>query len=194
MILRGQLRPLVRADDVELRFDAPGAPLALRTDEDKLMQVLRNLVSNALKFTPHGEVRRARRSATATRVRFEVADTGIGIAPADLPRIFDEFVQIPGELQRAGTAPGSGCRWRASSSGCSAGEIDVASTVGAGTTFTVSLPLTRRRGAGRAARPDRRGARRRRRRGGALRGRGPPARHGVADGGGQRRVGGARGA
>ena len=81
-----------------------------------------------------------------------VADTGIGIAPDDLPRIFDEFVQVPGELQRPARAPGSGCRWPASSSGCWAARSTCASTVGVGTTFTVS---TAARGVPRTRAPSR---------------------------------------
>src|SRR4051794_10628161 len=79
VILRGQLRPLVRGGEVELRFDCPSAPVVFSTDEGKLTQILRNLVSNALKFTPRGEVI-VRAAAEANHARFEVSDTGIGIA------------------------------------------------------------------------------------------------------------------
>src|SRR4051812_48390084 len=140
VMLRGQLRPLLHGDAVHLRFDAPSAPIRLRTDEDKLMQVIRNLVSNALKFTSRGEVV-VRASAGGDRARFEVADTGIGIAARDLPRIFEEFVQIPGELQREGHGTGLGLPLTRKLVGLLGGELDVTSTVGEGTTFTVTLPL-----------------------------------------------------
>jgi CheY-like chemotaxis protein/nitrogen-specific signal transduction histidine kinase len=140
VILRGQLRPLLRTDDVELRFDAPSAPITLRSDEDKLMQIVRNLVSNALKFTRRGEVV-VRAALEGERVRFEVADTGIGIAPADLPRVFEEFVQVPGELQREGHGTGLGLPLTRKLVGLLGGTIDVESVVGSGTTFTVRLPV-----------------------------------------------------
>ena len=107
VLLRGQLRPLMKSADAELRFEFPSTPVTLHTDEGKLMQVLRNLVSNAVKFTPRGEVI-VSAEPVGDDVRFEVRDTGIGIAPEDLPRIFDEFVQIPGELQRSGQGTGLG--------------------------------------------------------------------------------------
>jgi len=140
VILRGQLRPLIRGDAVELRFDLPGDELQLRTDEDKLMQILRNLVSNALKFTPRGEVV-VRAAREDERVRFEISDTGIGIAPDDLPRIFEEFVQLPGELQREGHGTGLGLPLTRKLVTLLGGTIAAESVVGAGTTFTVTLPL-----------------------------------------------------
>jgi signal transduction histidine kinase/CheY-like chemotaxis protein len=154
VVLRGQLRPLLPGGDVELRFDAPSEPVTLRTDEDKLMQIVRNLVSNALKFTPRGEVV-VRAHAEGEQVSIEVSDTGIGIAPENLGRIFEEFVQIPGELQREGRGTGLGLPLTRKLVGLLGGEIDVRSTVGAGTTFTVTLPVS---GVAAAALPDLTGA------------------------------------
>jgi signal transduction histidine kinase/CheY-like chemotaxis protein len=140
VMLRGQLRPLLGTDEVELRFDAPSAPITLRSDEDKLMQIMRNLISNALKFTPSGEVV-VRAALEGEWVRFAVADTGIGIPPGDLERIFEEFVQVPGELQREGHGTGLGLPLTRKLVGLLGGTIEVESTAGAGTTFSVRLPL-----------------------------------------------------
>jgi signal transduction histidine kinase len=100
--LRGMLRPLLLNRSLALVFDEPEGLPAMFTDEGKLSQILRNFISNALKFTEAGEVRI---SATLGRdgdtVLFSVADTGIGIAPADQERIFEEFTQIA----QAGSAP-----------------------------------------------------------------------------------------
>jgi signal transduction histidine kinase len=139
VILRGQLRPLVRAEGVELRFAFPAEAASIRTDEGKLMQVLRNLISNALRFTVEGEVVIAA-AIDEGKARFEVTDTGIGIAEADLPRIFDEFVQIPGSLQQPGHGTGLGLPLARKLVGLLGGRIEVRSTVGAGTTFTVTVP------------------------------------------------------
>ena len=154
VILRGQLRPLLLGGAVELRFDFPGEPIELRTDEDKLMQIIRNLVSNALKFTPRGEVL-VRAERDGDHLRLEVSDTGIGIAPQNLTRIFEEFVQIPGELQREGHGTGLGLPLTRKLVGLLGGEIDVRSAVGTGTTFTVTLP---RSGSVAATLPDLTGA------------------------------------
>ncbi|HEU4973870.1 MAG TPA: ATP-binding protein [Baekduia sp.] len=138
--LRAQLRPLVAGRDVELRLDAePDLPL-LHTDEDKLVQILRNLISNALKFTARGEV-----AVTAERdgdvVAFRVRDTGVGIAPDDLERIFEEFVQVGGVQQRRTRGTGLGLPLSRKLAELLGGRIEVESELGRGTTFTVRLPI-----------------------------------------------------
>ena len=156
---------------------APDLP-PLRTDEGKLMQVLRNLVSNALKFTPAGEVV-VGADAHDGVVRFEVRDTGIGIAPEDLPRIFAEFVQIPGELQRNGHGTGLGLPL-ASARRAARRRDRREQRLGEGTTFTVVAAGGRPIAPRRRSPTLRRRARRRRRRDRALRRAGPPARHRLA--------------
>jgi signal transduction histidine kinase/CheY-like chemotaxis protein len=139
--LRGQLRPLALDGSVELRFDvAPDLP-TLCTDEAKLVQILRNLVSNALKFSPGGEVVVAAEPwREGDGVAFRVADTGIGIAPGDLARVFDEFVQIPGEHQRRRKGTGLGLPLASKLAAALGGSIHVESEPGRGTVFTVRMP------------------------------------------------------
>ena len=82
---------------------------ALYTDEAKVAQILRNLISNALKFTEEGEVRvTARLSDDETSITFAVRDTGIGIAPEDHDRIFEEFSQVQTRLQKKVKGTGLG--------------------------------------------------------------------------------------
>jgi signal transduction histidine kinase/CheY-like chemotaxis protein len=138
--LRGQLRPLTEGTTVDLRFDCPPDLPLLHTDEGKLVQVLRNLVSNALKFTPSGEVL-VTAAAVDDNVSFRIRDTGIGIAAADLDRIFDEFVQLPGELQGARQGTGLGLPLARKLVVSLGGRMQAASEVGVGTTFTVEIPL-----------------------------------------------------
>ena len=97
--LRAMLRPLATNEAVSLVIEDPAESVELYTDEQRLAQVLRNFVSNALKFTAKGEVRLAVNVEDAL-VRFTVTDTGIGIAPADRERIFEEFTQVDGPIQR----------------------------------------------------------------------------------------------
>src|SRR5882757_2100739 len=97
--LRGMLRPLLVGDAVKLSFEEPQSTLTLYNDEGKVSQILRNFISNAIKFTEQGEVSvSAQLSEDRQTVRFSVADTGIGIAPEDQGRIFDEFTQLPSPL------------------------------------------------------------------------------------------------
>jgi signal transduction histidine kinase len=86
--LRGALRPLLTTSSIELSFDAGDDIPEMVTDEAKVAQILRNLISNALKFTEKGEVRVTARYEPAMQlVTFQVRDTGIGIAAKDLERI-----------------------------------------------------------------------------------------------------------
>jgi two-component system, sensor histidine kinase and response regulator len=123
----------------------PAAPRHLRGDPQRLRQVLLNLTSNAVKFTPAGEVV-VEASVVATRdgqvdVRFEVRDTGIGIAPADLERMFEPFVQADSSTTREYGGTGLGLAISRRLVAAMGGRLEVASTVGAGTSFWFVLPL-----------------------------------------------------
>ena len=141
-LLRGMFRPLHQNADVALVFEpADGLP-SIYTDETKLAQIIRNLISNALKFTAKGEVRiSCVAGAAGDSVIFAVSDTGIGISSEDRMAIFDEFVQIESPLQAEHRGAGLGlavCQRLASVLGA---RIEVESEVGGGSTFTVEVPL-----------------------------------------------------
>jgi signal transduction histidine kinase/CheY-like chemotaxis protein len=139
--LRGMLRPLLVTETVDLVFDAPESLPSLNTDESKVSQILRNFISNALKFTERGAVTVRARLEAGDIVVFEVEDTGIGIALEDMELIFEEFAQIPGPLQRRVKGTGLGlplCRKLATILG---GDVSVTSEPGKGSTFSARIPL-----------------------------------------------------
>jgi signal transduction histidine kinase len=140
--LRGTLRALPRHPDVELVVEEPAVAPALRSDEVLLTQVLRNLLTNGLKFTERGEVRlRADWPAGGDRVELTVSDTGIGI-PAELhERVFEEFYQVPGPSQARVAGTGLGLPYARRLAQVLGGSLRVASTPGQGSAFTVDLPL-----------------------------------------------------
>jgi signal transduction histidine kinase/CheY-like chemotaxis protein len=140
--LRGMLRPLLVTDAVNLVFEDPSGIPLMTSDEGKVSQILRNFVSNAIKFTPRGEVRVTAALADDGRaVAFSVTDTGIGIASEDQSRIFEEFSQVdhPLQLQVKGTGLGLPlCRKLANILG---GFITVTSRLGVGSTFVATIPI-----------------------------------------------------
>ncbi|MFZ3310550.1 MAG: ATP-binding protein, partial [Xanthobacteraceae bacterium] len=139
--LRGALRPLLTVPTVELLFDAGEDMPELHTDEAKVAQILRNLISNALKFTETGEVRvTARHREEDGIVTFTVRDTGIGIAPENLERIFEEFAQIDNRLQRKVTGTGLGLPLSKSLAELIGGSVAVESVPGQGSVFTLTIP------------------------------------------------------
>jgi signal transduction histidine kinase/DNA-binding response OmpR family regulator len=139
--LRGMLRPLLVGRAVNLVFEEPERLPLLNTDESKVSQILRNFISNALKFTEQGEVRvKAAYDEKAQSVRFSVTDTGIGIALEDQARIFEEFTQITNPVQRKVKGTGLGlplCKKLAALLG---GEIDLTSQLEVGSTFMITIP------------------------------------------------------
>lgn len=138
--LHATLRPLRTREEVALVFEeAPDLP-RLETDEAKVSQVLRNLVSNALKFTERGEVRVAARPSGDGLVVFEVADTGLGIAPEDAERIFEDFTQVESSVQRRVKGTGLGLPLSRKLAGLLGGSLTVSSRVGAGSVFSLVLP------------------------------------------------------
>ncbi|HEX2569574.1 MAG TPA: response regulator [Polyangia bacterium] len=134
-------RPLVQREAVSLVFEEPTDLPTLETDEGKISQVLRNLVSNALKFTAAGEVRVAARRAGPGLVAFDVRDTGVGIAEADLERVFEEFTQIENSLQKDTKGTGLGLSLSRKLAELLGGTLTVQSRLGVGSTFTLTVPL-----------------------------------------------------
>ena len=138
--LRGMLKPLL-TEDLALVFDAPEALPPLFTDEGKVAQVLRNFLSNAFKFTERGRIRVSAEWIDGDdQMTFSVEDTGIGIAPEDHARIFDEFTQLGNQLQ--GKAKGSGLGLSVSKKLAEVlgGSVSVRSIPGKGSTFSLTLP------------------------------------------------------
>jgi signal transduction histidine kinase/CheY-like chemotaxis protein len=137
--LRGMIRPLITREGVEVAFDLPDQDIALETDEGKVSQVLRNLLSNALKFTTDGEIRVSARQDGDT-VAFAVTDTGIGIAESDHEHIFDEFTQLDSPVQRRVKGTGLGLALSRRLAGVLGGTLTVSSRLGEGATFVLQVP------------------------------------------------------
>ncbi|MCC4600681.1 sensor histidine kinase [Xanthomonas melonis] len=140
--LRGMFRPLADGTTTTLIFEDPPVLPMLYTDDKKLAQILRNFISNALKFTPQGHVRVLAQLEDDSHVRFSVQDTGIGI-PAELHEaLFEDFVQVDSPLQKRLTGTGLGlsiCKRFAELLG---GHVGINSVVGQGSEFFVVLPVT----------------------------------------------------
>jgi CheY-like chemotaxis protein/anti-sigma regulatory factor (Ser/Thr protein kinase) len=137
-----EVRLPAEAKAIRLTFTGPAVPLPILGDALRLQQVFANLLSNAIKFTPSGEKIEVRITSTDTEAEIQVADTGQGIDPAFLPRIFERFTQADSSTTRrqGGLGLGLALVWafverhggtvRAESAG-----------LGQGATFTVRLPL-----------------------------------------------------
>lgn len=140
--LRGMFKPLSVRESVALIFADPDAALPeLSTDQGKVSQILRNLISNALKFTEAGSVRvTARVAADTDMVVFAVADTGVGIAPENHRRVFEEFTQVENPLQKGVKGTGLGLPLSQRLAGLLGGSIDVASELGKGSVFSLAIP------------------------------------------------------
>src|SRR6266704_1848893 len=127
---------------VRMEVTTPAEPVVVSVDATRIRQLILNLLTNAVKYTPAGGSVRLRLGPANGRLTLSVADSGIGIAPGDLPHIFDRFWRADSARTRTGERPGAGlglaiCKWIAEAHG---GQIDVVSRPGRGTTFTVTLP------------------------------------------------------
>ncbi|WP_144967781.1 sensor histidine kinase KdpD [Pseudomonas sp. DE0010] len=139
--LRGMFRPIVDASAVDLIFEEHANLPRLYTDDKKLAQILRNFISNALKFTSQGEVRISACLEGDDSIRFAVSDTGIGIAPELLGTLFEDFAQVDSPLQKRLRGTGLGlslCKRFAELLG---GHVGVESEPGVGSCFFVVIPL-----------------------------------------------------
>ncbi|MDH1260279.1 MULTISPECIES: sensor histidine kinase [Pseudomonas] len=139
--LRGMFRPIVDASAVDLIFEEPLGLPRLYTDDKKLGQILRNFISNSLKFTTRGEVRVSARLEGEDKVRFAVSDTGIGIAAELHDTLFEDFSQVDSPLQKRLRGTGLGLSLCKRFAALLGGEVGVDSTPGVGSTFFVIIPL-----------------------------------------------------
>ncbi|HEX9981703.1 MAG TPA: ATP-binding protein [Thermoanaerobaculia bacterium] len=140
--LRGMLRPLLLNRALSLVFDEPEGLPPMITDEGKVSQILRNFISNALKFTEGGEIRVAASVAPGNHcILFTVTDTGIGIAPEDQEAIFEEFTQIDNPMQASQKGTGLGLPLTRKLAQLLGGRVGVRSEVGVGSTFWAEIPI-----------------------------------------------------
>jgi signal transduction histidine kinase len=133
------VEPLATAKKLEMRIVSPGPGAKVESDQTKIRQILVNLLSNGVKFTDKGTV-----SAEATvhgdDFELKVSDTGIGIQPEHLHKIFDPFWQVEQKATRRATGTGLGLTVTKRLANLLGGDVDVMSKLGEGTTFTVTLP------------------------------------------------------
>ena len=139
--LRGMFKPIVASSSVSLIFEETQAIPRIYTDDKKLSQILRNYISNALKFTTEGEVRIVAQMIAEAEVEFSVTDTGIGIASEHLPSLFSDFVQIDTRLQRRLRGTGLGLSLARKFAGLLGGRVGATSVLGKGSRFWVAIPL-----------------------------------------------------
>ena len=131
--------PSGRARGLTIRADAVDPALVMRTDPGKLRQILANLLTNAVKFTVKGEIV-ARAAERGDEVVFEIQDTGVGIAPNDLERIFEPFWQVQQSTTRETGGSGLGLTVVRRLTHLLGGTVTVESELGKGSTFRVVLP------------------------------------------------------
>lgn len=134
--LRGLVRPMAQASTVEVIVSDEGSPRTILTDELALTGILRNLLSNGIKYTNNGEVRLSVR-VVGSSVEIIVADTGIGIPAGLQEHVFEEFYQVPG-LRRGGT--GLGLSYARRLAALIGGDLRLTSEPGVGTTVVLRLP------------------------------------------------------
>ena len=133
-------RAAVERSGMRLVVETPPMSRPAEVDPEMWVRILANLLSNAMKFTPAGTIT-ARLREIGDDAELTVADTGTGIPPDELTRIFERFHQVPGVLSRSREGVGIGLSLVSDLVAAHRGSIAVASTVGVGSTFTVRLPM-----------------------------------------------------
>jgi signal transduction histidine kinase len=139
--LRGMFRPIIGNTTVALILEEPQSVPRLFTDDKKLSQILRNFISNALKFTIEGEVRVTAQLRDEDWIEFAVTDTGIGIAPEHLSTLFLDFVQLDTRIHKRLRGTGLGLSLAKKFSELLGGQVFAESELGKGSRFSVRIPL-----------------------------------------------------
>jgi signal transduction histidine kinase len=139
--LRGMFKPILVNDEVSLLFEESTDIPAIYSDDKKLAQILRNFISNALKFTLRGQIVVRARIEDHETIVFSVTDTGIGISAGHLQHIFEDFVQVESSIQRKFRGTGLGLALSRKLAHLLGGDTFVESSMGHGSTFSVRIPL-----------------------------------------------------
>ena len=139
--LRGMLRPLLLNQAVDLIFDDATHIPRVYSDEGKVSQILRNFISNALKFTERGEIRVSAALTEDGEIRFCVSDTGIGIAAENIDLIFQDFAQVDNPIQKRVRGTGLGLPLSKKLATVLGGTVGVRSHLGSGSDFTLLMPV-----------------------------------------------------
>ena len=132
--------PQVRAKGLTLSFENCDASLLAYADAEKVEQILINLVSNAIKFTPSGGAITITGDATPSTIEVRVSDSGIGIPPDKLEAVFEPFVQAGRSLASTREGTGLGLAISRDLARAMAGDLTVTSELNAGSTFTLTIP------------------------------------------------------
>ena len=138
------LHSLANAQNLLLRVESPENTVVMDYDPERFLQIIHNLLSNAIKFTPSGGKVLVHVAAKDTWLHVAVKDSGAGIPPEELPHLFDRFFQARNQAYANAGGTGIGLSLTRELVKAMGGEISVESTVGAGTTFLVKLPITNR--------------------------------------------------
>jgi signal transduction histidine kinase len=139
--LRGMFKPILTNQTVDLVFEEPTDVPRVYTDDKKLSQILRNFISNAIKFTQQGRVRVSAKYRTPGWVTFAVADTGIGIAEEHQGALFQDFVQLDSPIQKRFRGTGLGLALSKRLAELLGGSVAVQSELGKGSTFSAIIPI-----------------------------------------------------
>ncbi len=138
--LRGIFKPILVKGEVSLVFEEVHEFARIYTDDVKLSQILRNFISNALKFTHRGEVRVGAKLISSDQVHFQVADTGIGISKENLDTIFHDWVQLDSPVQKRLRGSGLGLSLSKRFAEMLGGSVSVTSELGVGSVFSLVIP------------------------------------------------------
>ncbi|MCX7786669.1 MAG: ATP-binding protein [Spirochaetes bacterium] len=138
--LRGMLKPIHLNPTVSLVIEDPPVQITLQSDEGKVSQILRNLISNAIKFTERGEIRVVAEVGERDQVVFSVSDTGIGIPEEYQKKIFEEYFQVDTPLHKKQRGTGLGLAISKKLAELLGGTITVKSAPGIGSTFRLIVP------------------------------------------------------
>jgi len=132
------LQPVAEDKGIGLEIDLPSGPLVVRGDLSRVQRVIANLLDNAIKYTERGGTVGVSAKATPSQVALSISDTGVGIEPEAIPRIFERFYR--GDWSRSTPGHGLGLSLARAIVRAHGGEITVRSSSGKGSVFTVLWP------------------------------------------------------